>query len=63
MGVAFLVPAFLAGLAALLVPLLIHLRQREWERPRRFPSLMFLRNIPIRTPRRPRIRPISTALP
>jgi hypothetical protein len=55
MGLGFLVPAFLAGLAALLVPLLIHLRQREWERPRRFPSLMFLRRIPIRTARRRRI--------
>ncbi|HTL04180.1 MAG TPA: BatA and WFA domain-containing protein [Gemmatimonadales bacterium] len=52
---SLLVPAFLAGLAALLVPLLIHLRQREWERPRRFPSLMFLRRIPIRTARRRRI--------
>ena len=55
MGLGFLVPAFLAGLAALLIPLVIHLRQREWERPRRFPSLMFLRRIPIRTARRRRI--------
>ena len=55
MGVGFLVPAFLAGLAALLIPLIVHLRQREWERPRRFPSLMFLRRIPIRTARRRKI--------
>jgi VWA domain-containing protein/aerotolerance regulator-like protein len=55
MGLSFLVPAFLAGLAALLIPLVVHLRQREWERPRRFPSLMFLRRIPIRTARRRRI--------
>jgi hypothetical protein len=55
MGLAFLVPAFLAGLAALLVPIVIHLRHREWEQPRRFPSLMFLRRIPIRTARRRRI--------
>lgn len=55
MGLGFLVPAFLAGLAALLVPLVIHLRHREWERPRRFPSLMFLRRIPIRSARRRRI--------
>src|SRR6185503_7602305 len=54
-GLGFLVPAFLAGFAALLVPLLIHLRHREWEKPRRFPSLMFLRRIPIRTARRRRI--------
>lgn len=55
MGLGFLVPAFLAGLAALAVPLILHLRHREWERPHRFPSLMFLRRIPIRTARRRRI--------
>jgi VWA domain-containing protein/aerotolerance regulator-like protein len=55
MSLTFLVPAFLAGLAALLIPLVVHLRQREWERPRRFPSLMFLRRIPIRTTQRRRI--------
>ena len=55
MGLGFLVPAFLAGLAALLVPLFFHLRQREHQRPHRFPSLMFLRRIPIRTARRRRI--------
>ena len=55
MGLGFLVPAFLAGLAALLVPVILHLRHREWERPLRFPSLMFLRRIPIRTARRRRI--------
>ena len=52
---SFLVPAFLAGLAALAIPVFIHLRHREWERPHRFPSLMFLRRIPIRTMRRRRI--------
>jgi len=55
MGLGFLVPAFLAGLAALAVPIVIHFRHREWERPHRFPSLMFLRRIPIRTARRRRI--------
>ncbi len=55
MGLGFLVPAFLAGLAALLVPLLLHLRHWERERPHRFPSLMFLRRIPIRIARRRRI--------
>lgn len=55
MGLGFLVPAFLAGLAALLVPLVLHLRHRERDRPFRFPSLMFLRRIPIRTARRRRI--------
>jgi len=55
MGLGFLVPLFLAGLAALAIPVFIHLRHREWERPHRFPSLMFLRRIPIRTARRRRI--------
>jgi hypothetical protein len=55
MGLGFLVPAFLAGLAALAVPIILHLRHRERERPHRFPSLMFLRRIPIRTARRRRI--------
>jgi len=55
MGLGFLVPAFLAGLAALLVPIVLHLRHRERDQPRRFPSLMFLRRIPIRTASRRRI--------
>ncbi len=55
MGIGFLVPAFLAGLTALLVPIILHLRHRERDKPRRFPSLMFLRRIPIRTARRRRI--------
>ncbi len=54
-GLGFLVPAFLAGLAALAVPVLFHLRHRERDRPHRFPSLMFLRRIPIRTAQRRRI--------
>lgn len=45
----FLVPAFLAGLAALAVPILLHLRRRDREKPQRFPSLMFLERLPIRT--------------
>lgn len=51
----FLVPAFLAGFAALALPILFHLRHRERDRPHRFPSLMFLRRIPIRTSHRRRI--------
>lgn len=54
-GLGFLVPAFLAGLAALGLPVLFHLRHRERDRPHRFPSLMFLRRIPIRTAQRRRI--------
>lgn len=49
MGLGFLVPAFLAGLAAIAIPLLMHLRDRNEETPTRFPSLMFLVRLPIRT--------------
>lgn len=55
MPLGFLLPAFLAGLAALAVPILLHLRQREKEKPQPFPSLMFLSRIPIRTAQRRRI--------
>ena len=55
MGIGFLVPAFLAGLAALAIPLLMHLRHRDKDRPYRFPSLMFLEQLPIRTSQRQRI--------
>ncbi len=51
----FLVPAFLAGLVALAVPLLMHLRDRNEESPTRFPSLMFLVRLPIRSADRRRI--------
>ncbi|MES2124793.1 MAG: BatA domain-containing protein [Gemmatimonadota bacterium] len=55
MGLGFLLPAFLAGMAALAIPVLLHLRQREREKPQAFPSLMFLSRIPIRTAQRRRI--------
>lgn len=48
----FLVPAFLAGLAAIGIPLLMHLRDRNEQTPTRFPSLMFLVRLPIRTSER-----------
>lgn len=55
MGLGFLVPAFLAGLAALAVPLWMHLRDRNESSPVRFPSLMFLVRLPIRSADRRRI--------
>jgi Mg-chelatase subunit ChlD len=58
----FLVPALLAGLAALGIPLLLHLRQRDRQRPMPFPSLMFLRRVPIRTDRRRRITDLPLLL-
>ena len=42
----FVAPLVLAGLAALAIPVLIHLIQRERKRVVEFPSLMFLRKIP-----------------
>jgi hypothetical protein len=51
-----LTPAFLAGLAALAVPLLVHLIRRERDDAVEFPSLMFISRIPQRTVKRRRIR-------
>ncbi len=42
----FLGPLFLLGLAAVAVPLLVHLVQREKRDPTAFPSLMFLERTP-----------------
>jgi hypothetical protein len=53
---SFLAPAFLVGLLAIAVPVLIHLIQRERLRTVEFPSLMFLRKIPYQSVRRRRIR-------
>jgi hypothetical protein len=52
---SFLAPLFLAGLAALAVPVLIHLIQRERKNVVPFPSLMFVRRIPYSSIRRRRI--------
>jgi hypothetical protein len=51
----FLVPAFLAGLLAVGVPIVLHLRRRDRDTPHRFPSLMFLERLPIRTAQQRRI--------
>src|SRR3954468_8561735 len=59
---SFLTPLFFAGLAALAVPVLIHLIQRERKRVVEFPSLMFLRRIPYQSVRRRRIRDWSLLL-
>jgi hypothetical protein len=53
---SFLAPLFLAGLAALAVPVVIHLIQRERKQVVVFPSLMFVRRIPYQSVRRRRIR-------
>jgi hypothetical protein len=49
-------PLLLGALAALAVPVLLHLIQREKKRVVEFPSLMFLRRIPYQSVRRRRIR-------
>jgi hypothetical protein len=56
MPLSFLAPLFLLGLAALAVPIVIHLTDRERREVVRFPSLMFVQRIPHRTVRRQRIR-------
>jgi hypothetical protein len=43
---SFLAPLFFGALAALAVPVLIHLIQREKKQIVYFPSLMFLEKIP-----------------
>lgn len=55
MSFGLLFPAFLAGLVALGVPVFLHLRHSEKNKPLRFPSLMFLEKLPIRTASRRRI--------
>ena len=51
-----LAPAFLAGLAAIAIPVLVHLIHRERKETVAFPSLMFLRKVPYRSVRRQKIR-------
>lgn len=62
MGFGLLVPAFLAGLAALAIPIVLHLRHRDKDKPYRFPSLMFLEQLPIRTAERRRITDLPLLL-
>src|SRR3954470_14572220 len=53
---AFLAPIFLIALAAIAVPIAIHLTHRQRREPIAFPSLMFLRRVEFRTTRRQRLR-------
>jgi hypothetical protein len=52
---SFLAPLFFAGLAAIAVPILVHLIQRERKTIVAFPSLMFIRKIPYQSVERRRI--------
>jgi len=53
--VSFLAPYFFAGLAALAVPILVHLIQKERKDVVHFPSLMFVRRIPYQSVQRRKI--------
>ena len=53
---AFLTPLFFAALAALSVPVLLHMIQRQRTEGIEFPSLMFVRKIPFHSLRRQRVR-------
>src|SRR4026209_731946 len=49
---SFLTPLFFAGVAALAVPILVHLVRRTRARRVQFPALVFVRQVPHRTSRR-----------
>ena len=52
---SFLAPLFFVALAALAIPVLIHLFQREKKQVMRFPSLMFVQRVPYKSIQRRRI--------
>jgi hypothetical protein len=52
---SFLAPLFFVGLAALAIPVLLHLIQREKKQIQHFPSLMFIRRVPYKSVQRRRI--------
>ncbi|MEJ2133043.1 MAG: BatA domain-containing protein, partial [Gammaproteobacteria bacterium] len=56
MSFGLLTPLFLAGIAAIAIPLIVHLVRREEHTSFAFPSLMFLESIPVREHRRRTIR-------
>ena len=53
---SFLAPLFAIGLAALAIPILVHLVHKERKETTPFPSLMFLLRTPYQHSRRQRIR-------
>lgn len=52
---SFLNPLFLVGLAAVAIPIIVHLVRRTRAKKVEFPSLMFVRQVPQRTIRRKRL--------
>jgi hypothetical protein len=57
-----LAPAFLAGIAALAVPIVLHLINRERKSVVEFPSLMFLQKVTYKSVRQQRIRHLALLL-
>ncbi|MGD2121696.1 MAG: BatA domain-containing protein [Gemmatimonadota bacterium] len=55
MPLRFLVPAFLLGIAAVAIPILVHLTRRQRAKVVEFPSLMFLERVPFRAESKRRI--------
>lgn len=55
MPLGFLVPLFLVGLAAVLVPIFVHLTRKQRAKVVEFPSLMFLEKVPYQAESRRRI--------
>lgn len=58
MGLSFLSPLFALGLAALAVPIFVHLVHKERKETTPFPSLMFLRRVPYRHASRKKLRDV-----
>lgn len=56
MSMGLLAPLFLAGLVGVAIPIIVHLVRREERTSFAFPSLMFLKEIPVREHRRRTIR-------
>ncbi len=56
---SLLSPIFLAGLLAVAVPILVHLRMRERKTSQPFPSLMFIRRVPHKSYRRRTLRDLA----
>jgi len=55
MPLRFLVPAFLLGLASLVIPVVVHLTRKRRAQVVEFPSLMFLERVPFQSESRRRI--------
>lgn len=56
MPLEFLVPAFLAGVAAVVIPVVLHLTRKQRARVVDFPSLLFLEQVPFQEESRRRIQ-------